>query len=285
MEYVPLGSTGRQVSRLGFGGATAGLKNYIARYDPENSKDRDATVAAIQRAADMGITYFDTAAAYGNGMSEEIFRDGLAGRKDVFLATKCGVTDATGVRRSLEKSLRRLNRDTIDLLQVHGSFYKPGQAESVLSPGGMADEMDRLRDEGLVRHLGFTGETQDQSFFCLLDSGRFEVMQVCYNLIFQHPYDPHWKSGSMFQAEGAAMGIITMRSLTAGLFQRWFNAAIPDAKVDFSGPLLQFQLSNPLVDVALVGMRTVDEVEANVAVANDLSGRIDLEAIHQHFLK
>ena len=89
----------------------------------------------------------------------------------------------------------------------------------------------------------------------------------------------------MFQAEGAAMGIITMRSLTAGLFQRWFNAAIPDTKVDFSGPLLQFQLSNPLVDVALVGMRTVDEVEANVAVADDLSGRIDLEAIHQHFLK
>ena len=79
------------------------------------------------------------------------------------------------------------------------------------------------------------------------------------------------------------MGIVTMRSLTAGLFQRWFREAVPGVEIDFSAPLLQFQLSNPLVDVALVGMRTVDEVEKNVAVTESLDGRIDLANVHEHY--
>lgn len=283
VEYTTFGSTGRKVSRLGFGGATAGLKNYIARFDPENRVDRDRVVAAIGRALELGVTYFDTAAAYGDGLSEEIFREGLGTAQDIFLATKCGATDAEGVRRSLEKSLVHLGRDSIDLLQLHGSVHGAPDVDRVLAPGGMADEMAKMQSEGLVRHIGFTGESQDQSFYRLLDSGRFETLQVCYNLIFQHPYDPHWKTGCMFQAEEAGMGIVTMRSLTAGLFQRWFREAVPGVEIDFSAPLLQFQLSNPLVDVALVGMRTVDEVEKNVAVTESLDGRIDLANVHEHY--
>ena len=232
---------------------------------------------------ELGVTYYDTAAAYGDGLGEEIFREGLGNATEVFLATKCVATDAAGVRRSLEESLERLGRDAIDLLQVHGSAYAPLDVDLVLAPGGMVDEMAKMQSEGLIHYIGFSGETQDQNFFRLLDSGRFETLQVCYNLIFQHPYDPHWKSGSMFQAEAAGMGIIAMRSLTAGMFQRWFRAAVPGVEIDFSAPLLQFQLSNPLVDVALVGMRSVDEVEKNVAVAENLEGRINLGEVHTHF--
>jgi aryl-alcohol dehydrogenase-like predicted oxidoreductase len=57
----------------------------------------------------------------------------------------------------------------------------------------------------------------------------------------------------------------------------------PDDDFDYRPSLLQFCLSNPLVDVVLTGMRTVNEVEQNVAVANDLAGRIDLKAIHEHY--
>jgi uncharacterized protein len=283
MEYAELGSTGRRVSRLGFGGATAGLKNYISRYDPDNYEDRDGVVAAIHRALELGVTYFDTAAAYGDGLSEEIFREGLGTGVDVFLATKCIATDAAGVRRSLENSLDHLGRNSVDLLQVHGSVHEPADVTRMLASGGMVDEMAKMQSEGLIRHVGFTGEAQDQRFYRLLDSHRFEVMQVCYNLIFQHPYDPHWKSGSIYQAEEARMGIVTMRSLTAGLFQRWLRAAMPDVVIDCSGSLLQFQLSNPLVDVALVGMRSVEEVEKNVAVTENIEGRIDLAVVHEHY--
>jgi uncharacterized protein len=283
LEYVSLGSTGRKVSRLGFGGAPVGLKDYVTRYDPTDKQDRDTAVNAIRLAVDLGITYFDTAAGYGDGTSEDIFREGLGDAAGIFLATKCIPTDASGVRRSVEDSLRRLGRESLDLLQVHGSAHQPVDVDRVLAPGRMADEMEKLRDEGLVKHLGFTGEAQDQSFYRLLDSGRFEVMQVCYNLIFQHPYDPYWNSGSMVQAESADMGIVAMRGLTAGLFQRWFRAAAPGVEIDFPTALLQFQLSNPVLDVALVGMRTPTEVEKNVAVAKNLEGRIDLRAVHEHY--
>ena len=67
MEYTEFGKTGRKVSRVGFGGATAGLKYYLEVYDPENAEQRDGVVAAIRRALELGVTYFDTAPGYGLG--------------------------------------------------------------------------------------------------------------------------------------------------------------------------------------------------------------------------
>ena len=62
MIYSILGKTGRKVSRIGFGGATAGLKNYTGKFDPQQKKDRESVIAAIHRAYELGINYFDTAA-------------------------------------------------------------------------------------------------------------------------------------------------------------------------------------------------------------------------------
>ena len=163
MEYAILGDTRRRVSRLGFGGATAGLKNYLGDFDPDRDEDRQPVVAAIRRALELGVTFFDTAAGYGAGRSERIFGEGLAdaGPDAIFLATKAGPCDADGVRRSLEASLRNLRRDSIDLLQIHGGSYSPEQADALLADGGMLSEMERMRDEGLVRCLGFTAENQN----------------------------------------------------------------------------------------------------------------------------
>ena len=124
MEYVTLGRTGREVSRLGFGGATAGLKNYLHTFDPERAEDADPIIAALQRAYELGVTYYDTAAGYGDGASERIFGRGLEGidPESIFLATKVSPRGKNVVRRSLEASLHNLKRDWIDLLQLHGSF-------------------------------------------------------------------------------------------------------------------------------------------------------------------
>jgi hypothetical protein len=75
-----------------------------------------------------------------------------------------------------------------------------------------------------------------------------------------------------------------MRALTASVFQRWMSAVRPDDDFDYSAALLQFVLSNKLIDVALVGMRTHKEVDKNVAVLNDLSGRVDLNDLHEKFV-
>jgi len=282
METTVLGSTGRVVSRIGFGGATAGIKNYIDPFDPANRADRDRILGAIRRAYELGVTYYDTAAAYGAGASEELFGEGLEGipEGEIFLATKMGVCSYSDALRSLEMSLRRLRRDRVDLIQLHGTVYTLEQARQADAPGGMLDALDRAKDEGLVGHIGFTVECQNEALYYFLRTGRLETIQVEYNLLYQHPYDPNWKCGSLFDAKQRSMGTITMRTLTSGVFQRWMRHIRPDDDYDYSGALLQFVLSSPLVDVALCGMRDAAEVEKNVCVCNDLTGRIDPKDIH-----
>ena len=73
MEYVEFGDTGECVSRLGFGGAPAGLANYLGTYDPDEETGRAAVIEAIETALDCGVTYFDTAPGYGEGASALLF--------------------------------------------------------------------------------------------------------------------------------------------------------------------------------------------------------------------
>ena len=284
MEYVELGSTGRKVSRLGFGGAPAGLTNYLASYSPTDAAQRREVIAALERALALGVTYFDTAPAYGDGASEAIYGEVLGDLGDeVFVATKV-LTRVADVRASVEGSLDRLNRDTLDLVQLHGSSYAQAQADAFLAPGGLVSQLEALQAEGLIRHLGFTTEDNNRAVYRFIDSGRFDVVQMCYNLLYQHPAEWTRPFGSMFEAEDAGMGIVTMRTVTSGLFQRWVQWVNPENTFDYTPALLQFVLSNPMVDVALVGMRDVAIVEANVRICEDLSGRIDLRELHAKYV-
>jgi len=285
MEYTILGNTGAEVSRLGFGGAPAGLKNYLAPYDPNDQQDARAVRAALEKAVELGITYFDSAPGYGDGASERLFGDVLHGLDaNVFVATKVGSGHAGKVRASLRESLGRLRRDYVDLLQIHGGSYSDEQVASILGRGGMLDELEELKRDGLVRFVGFTSEDNNPAVYAFIRSGRFEVMQICYNLIFQHPYEPSRPYGSLCEAERAGMGVVTMRTLTSGTFQRWVRQANPADTFDYTEPLLQFVLSNPLVDVALIGMRTPEMVVRNTAICENLAGRIDLSQLHQRYV-
>ena len=303
MEISQLGRTGVTVSRLGFGGAPAGLRNYLAAYTPEDREQRGSVIRALQRAVELGVTYFDTAPAYGQGASEEIYGEALEGLGDsIFVATKVspvgtgtpvgtglpGSTgspdDGTGLRAGIEASLKRLRRERLDLVQIHGSSYSQMQADAFLAPGGLVARLEALRDEGLIRYLGFTTEDNNAAVYRFIESGRFDVIQLCYNLLFQHPAEQTRPFGSMFEAEARRMGIVTMRTVTSGLLQRWIQWANPDNTFDYTPALLQFVLSNPLVDVALVGMRDIEVVEASVRTVDDLGGRIDIKALHEKYV-
>lgn len=284
MEYVALGRTEVRVSRLGFGGAPAGLANYLSPYAPDQPEQRRQVIDALRRALELGVTYFDTAPAYGAGASEAIYGEALADAGDaIFIATKIDPAAVT-VRQSVEASLKRLRRDRLDLLQIHGSSYTPVAADAILGSGGTLEQMEQLRDEGLVRFVGFTTEDNNAAVYRFIESGRFDVMQLCYNLLHQHPAEQTRPFGSMFEAEKQAMGMVVMRTVTSGLFQRWVQWANPANTFDYTPALLQFVLSNPLVDVALVGMRDAAIVEDNVRICEDLSGRIDLRALHEKYV-
>ena len=240
-------------------------------------------IDALRVALGEGVTYFDTAADYGDGTSERIFGEALEGTgAEIVVATK--VSNHMSVRASVERSLRNLRRDHIDIIQIHGTAFDEAQVESILAPGGMLDEMLALREEGLVRHVGFTSEANNLAVDRFIADGRFEIVQIAYNFLFQHPYDPVRPFGSIIDADSQGMGIVTMRTLTSGLLQKWIRQVNPEDTYDYAPALLQFVLSNPLVDVALVGMRTSDEVYANIRTCRDLSARIDFDKLYARFV-
>jgi aryl-alcohol dehydrogenase-like predicted oxidoreductase len=288
MEYTTFGKTGRKVSKIGFGGATAGIRNYVHSFDPEKEEDRRGVIEGIQEAFKLGITYFDTAESYGSGASEGIFGEGLVGIPpgNIFLATKVTpsrenkVRPAMDIRESLENSLKRLRRNYIDLIQVHGSYYSDELAQEILKKGGVVDTLEKARDEGLVKYIGFTIEAQNTALDRLLNSDRFDTIQIQYNLLFQHPYDPYFKCGSLYQAKEKNLGVAAMRTVTSGIFQKWVQLVNPQNTFNYNPALVQFVLSNPFVDVALLGMRSAKRVRENVEICNDLSGRIDIQALH-----
>lgn len=185
MEKKVFGRSGLEVSRLTFGcGAVGGLMV------KGEAADQDRAVAW---ARDNGINFFDTAASYGNGVSESNLGRALAGNTDgIVISTKVGLGEsdmadvAGAVRRSLDASLERLKLDHVDLFQLHNHVSRDGSsgtlsAEQVL--GDVIPAFEKLRDAGKTRFLGFTAKGDTDEVHALVASGCFDSAQVFYNLL------------------------------------------------------------------------------------------------------
>jgi hypothetical protein len=291
MEYRVLGRTGLRVSEIGFGGAPAGLRNYLGVWEPEDEASSRQIEAAIARAVALGINYFDTAPGYGDGASERMFGRAIQPyRERVILATKLFAANADEVRRSVDASLERLQTAQIDVIQIHGTWYQAEDVERILAPGGVLEGLQAVKDAGMARFIGLTSEGVNGPLSRLIACGAFDVMQICYNLIYQHPFDPTRQAGALLEAKAQGMGIVTMRTLTSGIFQKWLGQVFTDEMQDparqerLNLGLLSFVLSNPLVDCALVGMRTAAEVEWNVAASANHELRQDLHRMHERYV-
>ena len=145
----PLGNTGETVSAIGLGGYHLGAVK----------TEREAT-AIVHKAIDAGVTFMDNAWEYHEGRSEERMGKALAKgwREKVFLMTKVCThgRDARIAMRQLTESLRRLKTDYVDLWQVHEVAYA-GDPTRHFEAGGVIEALDRAREKGLVRFVGFTG--------------------------------------------------------------------------------------------------------------------------------
>jgi len=155
----------------------------------------------------------------------------------------------------------------------------------VLEQGGL-ETFQRLRDEGKVRFLGFTCEGPSGGVERLIATGSFDAMQVRYNLMYQHPSDFENGEGIMRLADAQGMGIILMRPLTSGVFQRLMATTFPQIPEEQVGRLLlNYVLSDPYVDVALIGMREARLAEVNNLISDDVASRLDLAALHYRFAR
>ncbi|MBM3187754.1 MAG: aldo/keto reductase [Chloroflexi bacterium] len=289
MHYRMLGRTGLRVSEIGVGGAQFGIPDYMGKWNPYTEDAQQQTTATIHRALELGYNYFDTAPGYGQGRSEEMVGHALKGRREeVVIATKISAGlwgDPSAIRQSVEASLCRLQTDVLDLIQLHGGWYNRGEDSVVLERGGL-ETLQRLRDEGKVRFLGFTCEGPSGGVERLIASGAFDAMQVRYNLMYQHPSDYENNEGIIRQADAQGMGVILMRPLTSGVFQRLMAAAFPEIPtLEVGRLLLNYVLSDRYVDVALIGMREPRLVDINNAISDDVAARLDLNELHYRFAR
>jgi aryl-alcohol dehydrogenase-like predicted oxidoreductase len=284
MQYRTLGRTNLRVSEIGFGGAQVGIPNYMETWDPHGQREQRTVTEALNRALDLGLNYVDTAPGYGDGVSEEVLGRVIGKRREeCVVATKLSTYDRESVMASAEASLRRLRTDVIDILQFHGGIYPREDVDLILNGGGL-DALRKLREQGKVRFLGFTAELPSGGVSKLIATGEFDVMQIRYNFTYQDSCDFINERGVMREAEAQNMGMVIMRPMTSGIFQRLMPQVFPQlADADLSGFLLNYVLSNPLVDVAIIGMRRAEEVERNNALSDDMAARLDLEEIHNRF--
>jgi L-galactose dehydrogenase/L-glyceraldehyde 3-phosphate reductase len=225
MEYRVLGRTNLRVSVLGFGcGNVGGLMVRGTRAERER---------AVARALELGVNFFDTAPAYGDGVSEEHLGETLETLKArCLVATKVrlgadGLADpASAVTRSLETSLRRLRRDRVDLLQLHDSV----RATRAGGEPGAAEVLDRilpafesLRRAGKVGFVGMTALGDTAAIHRVLAAGALDSAQVCFNLLNPSAGAavPAGFPGQDFdrllvRTRAQGMGVIVIRVLAAG---------------------------------------------------------------------
>ena len=139
------------------------------------------------------------------------------------------------------------------------------------------DAYQQLRREGKVRFLGVTCE-EPVSLRPFLDTGLFDVIQIKYNVVHQGA----WHHALRWARE-ANVGVVAMRPLTSGIFQKLLRAARSDVErfIDLNALCLNFVLSDPRVATAIVGVRRVAEVEANNALSDATDRRLDLDWLQE----
>jgi aryl-alcohol dehydrogenase-like predicted oxidoreductase len=225
METRTLGRTGLRVSILGFGcGAVGGLMVRGSSADQER---------AVARAIELGISYFDTAAMYGNGESERnLGRVMKTLRADIRVGTKVRVPAsersriAAAVASSLEASLQRLALEQVDLFQLHNHITRDGR-DSDLTPeivlGEVLPAFERLREQGKTRFFGITAVGDTPALHEVVDAGAFGTAQVSYNLLNPSAgatvaagYPAHDFGNLLAHTKAADMGVINIRVLAAG---------------------------------------------------------------------
>jgi aryl-alcohol dehydrogenase-like predicted oxidoreductase len=188
MNYRTLGQTGLQVSEVSFGSWAIGGASEAAgeQWGWGDTPEADA-IAAVQRARDLGVNFFDTADVYGNGRSEEMLGKALASDWDkVYVASKAGNVVRKGVGgkdwsrqhlvRSCEASLKRLKKDVIDLYQLHNPD------ENEIRNGNWPDTLDLLQKQGKIRWYGVSVFLPEEAI-AVLERGKGQVIQLGYNAL------------------------------------------------------------------------------------------------------
>jgi aryl-alcohol dehydrogenase-like predicted oxidoreductase len=297
VNYRPLGRTGLTVSALSLGTVSLGVDYGIAAPGSFGRPTENEAIRLLRAAIDGGITLIDTAPAYGD--SERIV--GCAAGRDprVIVATKIDPTAAAGVASgfpsaglgagsraviaSLESSLRVLDRDVLDIVQIHNA------TREMIDEGAVTDALLDAKRRGLIRILGASvyGEA---AALAVIRSGEYGVLQVAVNAL-----DQRMMRDVLPAAEAAGVGVILRSAFLKGALTpkaQWLPEALAPlreaaarARDVLAGgswdrlpdAAMRFCLSVPHAASVLAGARTLAELDE--AIAAEAAGPLDTSAL------
>ncbi|WP_211750308.1 aldo/keto reductase [Paenibacillus sp. Marseille-Q4541] len=285
MEQRSYGNTGMKVSVLGFGGAEIG-----------KDTSKEEVDRLLGSAIEAGLNVIDTAECYGD--SEERIGQVLQHRRDnVYLFTKCGHAsglpypdwDPVLLKESIDRSLKRLNSDYVDMIHLHSC------SEEALREGSVIEVLIRAKEAGKTRFIGYSGDTTDALY--AIQTGVFDSLETSVNIADQEAIDL-----TIPEARKRGMGVTAKRPIAN---VAWTYDTLQEADYPFAywnrlrelryefldedkrlavSKALQFTLSVPGVDTAIVGTKKPDRWQENAQLLNDnMFTEADYEAIRNRW--
>jgi aryl-alcohol dehydrogenase-like predicted oxidoreductase len=279
MPTRSFGKTGYKVGVLSLGGqATLEIKGR----EEESEK-------IINRAIDLGINYIDTAASYGQGVSQlNIGRVMKTRRGEVWLSTKTHDRTYDGSMRLLEESLKNLQTDHLDTWQLH-NVQRQDQVDEIFSDKGAIKAMEKAKAEGIVRHLGITGHFEPLVLLEAIKRYPFDSILLAVNAADIHYLS--FKNYLLPEAQKMGLAIIGMKVTTRSrMLSSWTPPPLDqqtDARLRTPKPgtisiqeALTYNMSLP-VSTSIIGVDSVAQIEENVRIASGFSplSQIQMEEI------
>src|SRR4051812_7406200 len=251
-----LGRTDAKVSILAFGCGSRFLMY----------KDEDSASAILNRAIDLGITYLDTAYAYGDGQSETRVGKVMASRrKQVWLATKIPDRTRDEFLRRLEASLKRLQTDHVDLVHIH-SLGQADDLAKIEAPNGALKGLMEAREQKMARFVGMTSHTNGEVMAQAIKRHDLDCVQMALNA----SRNGRFEELALPAANAKNLGVIAMK-----VTGQEFLVGDGPGKADMNS-LLRYSMSLP-VTTAVVGMPRPEMLAHNVETARNYSALSDSE--------
>ena len=296
MHYRRFGKTDWQVSEISLGGSWFYGRPEYGLLPVSHG------VSMVERALELGINYFDTAPLYGQGRSEKVLGHALKGVSEpCYLATKVGYFPSPydytrdTVWRGFEASLQRLQRDSVDLVQIHEA--EQAGWDGIFGKGRTLEALLEMQEQGLVKHIGLTGSDLELMRDALRESDAFVsvITFLKYDLLVQTAKEILLPTASerdvaVILASPLHFGLLGSKRdawMESGRFAELYpklekvEALLADESGDIPDLGLRYLLSDPTVSMILTGAANIAELETSTAVADgchlspDLIARIN----------
>jgi hypothetical protein len=269
-----LGKTGYKVGIFSLGGQAA----------LEHGNNFDVAVPIIERALDLGVNYIDTSSIYGGPerWSEQYVGAVMKKRRhEAFLATKTRERTREDSLRMIEKSLKLLNTDHVDLWQLH-DVGLPNDVEAIFAKGGAMEALIEMQEQKVVRFLGVTGHYRPEALIDCVNRHPFDAILLALNAADTHIHS--FTDKLLPLAVEKQMGIIGMKVPARGrLLSTWTPPPIEKQQHSWEGSAIAtrsgvlnmreamyFTLTHP-VSTVIIGCDNIAQLEENVQIARDFT--------------